>query len=418
MTPLDAFIVALRIVWTNRLRSSLTMLGMIIGVGSVIVLVAIGQGAVKGVEGQIRGLGTNLVFVVPGAAGGRGGPTGSIGSAQSVTLADAEALAAANLPGVSAVVPQLTTGAQLIAGSNNVRSQIVGTTAAFIDVRSGTVASGTFLSDQDGARGALKAVLGAEVARTLFPDGSAVGQPVRVTFAGNVSFTFTVVGVMAAKGGGALSGDSDVYVPLTSLQSRVGSLGRNARGQVYVSTINVQTATEADQSAGKTSITDLLTARHAVATPDFNVQTQEDLLGTISTVSAVLSLLLGSIAGISLIVGGIGVMNIMLVSVTERTREIGIRLAIGASPGDIIQQFVTEALALTISGGLIGVLLGTSLAWWLNGVPIGGVSMSTSVQPWSIVLAFVVSAVIGVLSGLYPAWRASRLDPITALHAE
>ena len=180
----------------------------------------------------------------------------------------------------------------------------------------------------------------------------------------------------------------------------------------------MQIAPDASQAVVKAGIIDLLSARHAVSTPDFQVQTQDDLLGTISTVSAVLSLLLGSIAGISLIVGGIGVMNIMLVSVTERTREIGIRLAIGASAGDIIQQFVTEALALTITGGLIGVLLGTSAAWAVNGRQIAGATMSTSVQPWSIGLAFLVSAVIGVLSGLYPAWRASRLDPITALRAD
>ncbi len=418
MNLLDALAVALRMVWTNRLRSVLTMLGMIIGVSSVIILVAVGQGAVKGIEDQIRGLGTNLVFVLPGAAQGAGGAAGAAGSSQTVTRADADALAASSIPGIVAVVPQLTTGGQVVTTAGNVRSQVIGTTPAYAEVRSTALSSGAFFNDQDVSRAALKAVIGSEIASTLFPNGEAVGQTVRITFQGNVTFNFVVIGVLTAKGGGFLSGDSNVIVPIAALQARVGSIGRNAKGQVYVNQIDVQIAPEASQATVKTAITDLLASRHAVATPDFQVQTQDDLLGTVSMVSAVLSLLLGSIAGISLVVGGIGVMNIMLVSVTERTREIGIRLAIGASAGDIIQQFLTEALALTITGGLIGVLLGTSVAYAVNGQQIAGATMSTSVQPWSIVLAFLVSAIIGVLSGLYPAWRASRLDPITALRAD
>ncbi|MEI7924599.1 MAG: ABC transporter permease [Chloroflexota bacterium] len=418
MNLLDALRVALVMVWTNRLRSALTMLGMIIGVSSVIILVAVGQGAVKGIEDQIRGLGTNLVFITPGAAQGGGGAAGAAGSSQTVTAADADALAGSKVPGIVAVVPQLTMGGQVITSAGNVRSQVIGTTPTYAEVRTLALSSGSFFNDQDVSRAALKAVIGASIASTLFPAGDAVGQTMRVTLQGNVTFNFTVVGVLNAKGSGFLSGDNNAYVPITALQARVGSISRNAKGQVYLNQIDVQTAPDVKQATVKEAITEVLLSRHAVATPDFQVQTQDDLLGTVSTVSAVLSVLLGSIAGISLVVGGIGVMNIMLVSVTERTREIGIRLAIGASAGDIIQQFITEALALTITGGLVGVLIGTSIAWAVNGTQLGSVTMSTSIQPWSIVLAFVVSAVIGVLSGLYPAWRASRLDPITALRAD
>jgi putative ABC transport system permease protein len=253
---LDALTVALRMVWTNRLRSALTMLGMIIGVSSVIILVAVGQGAVKGIEDQIRGLGTNLVFVLPGAAQGAGGAAGAAGSSQTVTSADADALAASKISGIVAVVPQLTTGGQVITSAGNVRSQVIGTTPTYAEVRTTSFSSGAFFTDQDVSRAALRAVIGSSIASTLFPAGDAVGQTVRITLQGNVTFNFTVTGVLTAKGGGFLSGDNNVIVPISALQARVGSLGRNAKGQVYLNQIDVQIAPDASQAEVKAGIID------------------------------------------------------------------------------------------------------------------------------------------------------------------
>ncbi|MCC6236139.1 MAG: ABC transporter permease [Dehalococcoidia bacterium] len=413
----DSTVAGLEALWANRLRSSLTMLGMVIGVASVVLLVAVGQGAVSGIEEQIQSLGTNTLFITPGASQQGGGPSGGAGSAQSLTLADSEALGSAALDGVSGVAPTLSTSAQLVGNRSNTRVQVVGTTANYAAVRSLSVASGTFLSGRDVTRGALSVVLGSEVAEEAFPSGNALGSKVRLTFAGEASFPFTVVGVLEQQGG--LGGsDNSVYLPVTALQSRVSGLSRNAAGQVFVSQISVLASQEVPESDVKAAVTDFLMRRHRVDTPDFSVLSQDDLLATVRTISTVLTLLLASIAGISLLVGGIGVMNIMLVSVTERTREIGIRLAIGATSADILQQFIAEALFVTLIGGSVGIALGALPALLLNGLPVGGGTLTTSVQGWSIALALLVSGGIGLASGIYPAWRASRLDPIEALRAE
>jgi putative ABC transport system permease protein len=414
----DAIAIAFRALNSNRLRSALTTLGMIIGVSSVIVLIAVGQGAQKGVQDRIRGLGTNLVFVRPGASQEPGGGArGAQGSAPTLTLADAEALAAAAIPGVAGVAPQITIPAQGIAGGNNQGVTIVGTTPDYVTVRSSPVAEGEFFTAADVDRRALTVVLGATVAKTLFPDGEAIGQNVRLAFqGGRIGFNFRVVGVMALRGGNGES-DNYVFVPLPSIQSRLGFL-RNPTGQVFVQQISVQTAPKVDQQAVSSAVSQLLLERRSVTTPDFTVQSQEDLIGAAGEVSRTLSILLGSVAGISLLVGGIGVMNIMLVNVAERTREIGIRAAIGARRADIMTQFIFEALALSIMGGLLGAALGVGGALLLNGRQISGQAMITVIQPWSIGVAFAVAAIIGILSGIYPAYRASKLDPITALRNE
>jgi putative ABC transport system permease protein len=363
----DAAAIAFRALNSNRLRSALTTLGMIIGVSSVIVLIAVGQGSQKGVEDRIRGLGANLLFVRPGAAT-EGGARGQQGGGATLTLADADALAEAAIPGVEGVAPQVTIPGQAIAGPSNQGVTVVGTTPS-------------------------------------------------VTFAGGrIGLNFRVVGVMAARGG---TGEADnyVFVPLPTIQSRLNFV-RNPTGQVFVQQINVQTGQRVDQQIVSAAVSDLLLQRHGVATPDFTVQSQEDLLGAAGEVSRTLSILLGSVAGISLLVGGIGVMNIMLVNVAERTREIGIRAAIGARRGDIMSQFVAEALALSIVGGLLGVLLGVGASYGLNGREVSGTAMVTVIEAWSIGVAFAVSAAIGILSGIYPAYRASRLDPIAALRNE
>ncbi|MFN8639238.1 MAG: ABC transporter permease [Dehalococcoidia bacterium] len=416
MSLRDAISIAFRALNSNRLRSALTTLGMIIGVSSVIVLIAVGQGAQKGVQDRIRGLGTNLLFVRPGASTDSGA-RGQQGGGQTLTLADSEALAAAAIPGVAGVAPQITIPAQAIAGVNNLGVTIVGTTPDYVTVRSSPVAEGDFFSSSDVDRRALTVVLGSAAATTLYPDGDGVGQTMRLTFAGGrIGFNFRVVGVMAARGGNG-EADNYVFVPLPTIQSRLG-FTRNTTGQVFVQQINVQTGNGVDRAVVGSAVSQVLADRHAVSTPDFTVQSQEDLIGAAGEVSRTLSILLGSVAGISLLVGGIGVMNIMLVNVAERTREIGIRGAIGARRADIMSQFVAEALALSILGGLLGVILGVGIAFGLNGRVVSGQAMTTVIQPWSIGVAFAVSAIIGVLSGIYPAYRASRLDPIAALRNE
>jgi putative ABC transport system permease protein len=419
MSLLDAVRIAVRALSANRLRSGLTTLGMVIGVSSVIVLIAVGEGTQKGVQDQIRGLGTDLLFVRPGAAQDTGGARGAQGSAPTLTLADSDALVEAAVPGVRGVAPQVTFPAQAIAGASNAGVTVIGTTAEYAEVRSAAVAEGVFLSESDLTRQTLSATLGSNVAATLFPDGGALGSTVRLSFAGGrVVFNFRVVGVMAPRGGsGGGEQDDYVFVPLTTMQSRLSFL-RSPTGQVSVQQINVQTEDRADQESVKVAVTQLLLQEHEVATADFTVQSQEDLIGAAGDVSRTLSILLGSIAGISLVVGGIGVMNIMLVSVAERTREIGIRRAIGARGADVMAQFVSEALALTIVGGLLGVACGIGVSLALDGREISGQSTTTVIQLWSVGVAFAFSAGIGIISGLYPAYRASRLDPIVALRNE
>ena len=423
MSPLDALRVALRAIGANGLRSILTTLGMVIGVGSVIVLIAVGQGAQKGVQDQIRGLGTDLIFIKPAAQGGAqtGGARGAQGSAQTLTLEDSNALAAAGIPGIKGVAPQISIPipVQLIVNGNNQAVTVIGTTPEYPAVRGVDVAEGAFIAQSDVDKKALVIALGANIAKTLFPDGGAVGQTVRGTIGERLNFNFRVVGVMQPKGGsGGGQQDDYVYIPVSTLQGRFGGGNRNATGAINVNQINVQTLPNADQAAVEVQITNFLADRHKVATPDFTVQSQNDLVGAAGQVSQTLSILLGSIAGISLVVGGIGVMNIMLVSVTERTRESGIRRAVGARAKDIILQFVTEALTLCVGGGILGIVIGMSVAIGINGRDIGGSAMSTVIQPWSVFVAFAVAAGIGALSGSYPAYRASRLDPITALRNE
>ena len=414
MSLSDALLVAVRAIFANRLRSILTTLGLVIGVTSVIVLIAVGQGAQVGVASRIRGLGTDLIFVSPGQSSDR--TTGARGQAVSLTKADSDALAAAEIPGVVGIAPQISFNAQLIAGSNNTRSPVIGTTPEYTSVRSSPIAEGDFVTAADVDRRALTMVLGSELAALLFPDGDAVGQQVRLAIGGQLGFNFRVSGVMAARGG-STGQDMQAFVPVTTMQSRL-PFTRNATGAIAVSQISIQTAPKADQEVVKADITNLLVTRHAVASPDFVVQSQNDLLGAASEVSATLSILLGSVAGISLLVGGIGVMNIMLVSVTERTREIGIRRAVGAQSRDIVLQFVTEALTLSLGGGLLGVALGVGIALGLDGRQVAGQAMTTLIQPWSIIVAFAVAAGVGLASGSYPAFRATAIDPIVALRNE
>ncbi|HWO72915.1 MAG TPA: ABC transporter permease [Dehalococcoidia bacterium] len=414
----DALQLAIEALAANKLRASLTMLGIIIGVGAVIALMAVGQGSQKAVTDRIEGLGTNLLFIRPGATNNAGVRTAP-GSALTLSQEDAEAIAA-EIPGVVAAVPQSQSGGQLIAGGNNTFASIIGVTPQYTEVTGLELASGFFFTDEDVTRTARVAVLGANVAQTLFPDGSdPVGQNVRVQLGPN-SVTLRVTGVIKAKGGNqASSYDNQVFVPLTTVQRQL-SFFRSARNTAVVTQITVKVRDKGNLEAAKQSITQLLSQRHGVAEPDFTVESQEDLAESAREVSRAMTVLLGSIAGISLVVGGIGIMNIMLVSVTERTREIGIRKAVGARQADIMMQFLTEALTVTVVGGLLGIAAGLGAARFMDGKNIAGLGENVqTVISWSSVgIAFLVSGAIGLFFGIYPAQRAARLRPIDALRYE
>jgi putative ABC transport system permease protein len=415
MIILDTIQTALAQLSANKLRTSLTMLGIVIGVGAVIALMAAGQGAQQGVTKEVSGLGSNLVFVEPGVTeqGGRF----SVG-AMTLTTEDAEAIK--SLSYVDAVISQfkLDIENQVIGNGRNTSAAMTATEPDFTYVREWDVEAGRFLIDDDVSRKATNVVLGAQVAEDLFDTPqNAVGQEVRLNF-GMFSLNLTVVGVME-KRGAAGSGDDDtqIIIPLTTFQSRI-PFGRSPTGEENVGQIVVKATQGSKVDQTKDDIYVLLLQRHDY-TEDFTVETQEDLTATAREVSRTLTILLGAIAGISLVVGGIGIMNIMLVSVTERTREIGIRKAVGANRTHILLQFIIEAIIVTLVGGAAGVLAGVAAAQVANGQDFGtGSPVTTVVAPWSIFVALGVSAIIGLFFGIYPAFRASRLDPIEALRTE
>ena len=418
MSLLDAFRITLRAIFANRLRSALTSLGLVIGVSSVIVLIAVGQGTQQGVTDRIRGLGTDLIFIESSAAstttqtGGLAGPLES-----TLVEGDATAIFANSIRGVVAVAPQVSTDAQVVAGANNVGAEIVATLSTYAEVRDLAIRSGTFITPLHDDEGSLAAVLGARVAETLYPDLDPVGQEVRLSFAGGrFTMGFVVVGVLEEQGGASEANDQ-VFMPLSSIAGRLRFLYTPA-GNLRVNQIDIQTAEGADQERVKEEVSELLLFRHETTEPDFTIQSQDDLISAATEVSNTLSILLGSIAGVSLLVGGIGVMNIMLVSVTERTREIGIRRAVGATGGDIVKQFVTEALTLCLLGGLAGITIGIGVSLAVDGRELGGQEMTMLIQPWSIAAAFFVAVAVGLASGSYPAYRATTVDPIAALRNE
>jgi len=416
MSFLDALRIAVRAIVANRLRSLLTLLGLVIGVSSVIALIAVGQGTQKGVSDQIRGLGTDLIFIEPSAAATTQQGAGAL-LTTTLTQADALAIAANGNPAIQAVSAHITGETQAIAGANNVGAESVFTSSNYAEVRDLEIAAGSFIAPPHDNAGSLVAVLGSRVAETLYPGIDPIGQEIRLSFlAGRVVFAFTVIGVLQEVGGTADANDQ-VFVPLTGLANRFRFL-YTPSGDLRVTQIDVQTTPGADTSEVKQQVSDLLLFRHNRTDPDFTIESQDDLLDAASEVANTLSILLGVIGGISLLVGGIGVMNIMLVSVTERTREIGIRRAVGATAGDIVNQFVTEALALSVLGGIIGIVIGVVASLLVDGQTVGEQEMTTVIQAWSIAAAFGVSAGVGLISGIYPAWRATVVDPIAALRNE
>ena len=407
--------VALSSLMANKLRTLLTSLGVIIGVMAVVALLAIGRGSQETITAAITANGTNLLTVRPGAPNS-GGFRGEVGSAQTLTMQDAQALAdPANVPAADAVSPESSGNAQLVAGSQNLGARVTGATPTYLALHNLSLADGDFITTAQVNSASNVVVLGANVAATLFPDGSAVNQPVKIRGLG-----FHVVGVLNAQGGSGFgSVDDSVVVPISTAQRKLfGGRAVTSGGGFLVATIVVQAHDQKSIPDALDQITQTLRQRHQLppsgSGDDFSVINQQDILNTAVQTTQVLTLFLGAIAAISLLVGGIGIMNIMLVSVRERTREIGLRKALGARERDVLLQFLIEALTLSTAGGVIGLALGAAIAMGVN--HSGIVRASVSID--SVVLAIGFAMAVGLFFGIEPARRAARLDPIVALRYE
>lgn len=402
----ESIVIAFDGLKANKLRSLLTMLGIIIGVGAVIAMVSLGLGVQQKVQNSIASLGSNLLIIMPGANSASGGPRQAAGSTITLTNKDAKAIAN-QIEDVSYVAPAVSQSYQLIYGNQNWKTNVQGTTAEFLDVRNYKMGSGTFFSNSDVETRARVAVLGPTVATNLFGGISPVGQTIRIGQA-----PFRVIGVLESKGQSSMGQDQDdlVVVPLNTAQERL-------MGITYLHNISVQVSDESVIDRVQNDITTLLRTRHRLAEgteDDFSVRNLTAIMETMKENTNTITLLLGNIAAISLLVGGIGIMNIMLVSVTERTREIGIRKALGAKFRDILLQFLIEAIFLSVTGGLFGVLLGVAGAYAISAFA----GWDTVVSWLAIIAAFSVSVVIGLFFGIYPASKAAKLNPIDALRYE
>lgn len=413
MTLWQGFLTAIESLTGNKMRSGLTILGIVIGVAAVIALVSIGRGAQAQITAQIQSVGTNLVFVRPGSIQ-QGGVASGAGSAGTLTEADAEALY--NASNVIGVAPQMDGRAQIAYLGQNANTRIVGVTPDYAMVMNFQLADGEFVSSANMVGRSLVAVLGSAVADRLFGGvGGAVGQSVRLN-----GQPYRVIGVLVSKGGSGFGNQDDqVLVPLTTARTRLTG-GNNFRGANVINTINIQVDDAANMATAIESITAILRERHNtdVGSDDFTVQNQQDILATATQVTDTLTLFLAGIAAISLLVGGIGIMNIMLVSVTERTREIGVRKALGARHSDILYQFLVESAVLSLVGGLIGVAIGWGIALLVAQIQIGTSSITPAVEADAVLLALGFSVAVGLFFGLYPANRAATLEPVEALRHE
>ena len=404
----STFRISFRALRVNKMRSALTMLGIVIGVAAVIAMLSVGTGASTQISQQIASMGSNLIMVLPGATTA-GGVRMGMGSQPTLTLGDAEAIQK-ECPAVSDVAPVISEVAQVVSGNQNWSTGVVGTTPSMINVRDWHLSSGRPFTEQDVKNATKVCLLGQTVVDNLFGDVNPVGQIIRIK-----KIPFTVDGVLAVKGQSPNGQDQDdtIFVPVTTAQKRL--FGTTFPGMVRI--LMVKAKSTEDLPAAEKQITELLKQRHHIGPKqedDFTVRNLTQFMQAAEQSTKVMTLLLGSIASVSLIVGGIGIMNIMLVSVTERTREIGIRMAVGAKTWDIRLQFIIEALTLSLIGGAVGIAAGVSsskavamLAGW-----------PTIVSPFSILIAFSFSGLVGIFFGFYPAYKASLLNPIDALRYE
>jgi putative ABC transport system permease protein len=409
----ESLVMAVRSLFINKLRSVLTMLGIIIGVGSVIALMSVGRGAQASILKTYDRLGTNLLTVVPSSGGASTAMGGISLTTPSLTLDDAKALEKAY--GVEAIAPSNETFAQVGSSLEEKFTVVQGVTSEYLLVMNHTLASGQFIAQHDVSSRSLVVVLGSDIVSALFGTRDPIGQTVKIK-----DYRFSVVGTIEATGGTmmGISMDNVVFIPITTFQTRLFPQ-RTASGEDSVQQIAVRVSSADIIPDARYDIINLLKKRHHITegeNNDFSVISQQQIVNVINQVTGVFSLFLGAIAGISLIVGGIGIMNIMLVSVTERTREIGIRKSVGAKRRDILVQFLLESGVLSLIGGGIGILLGWLISYVISQIDISGVNINALVTPDIVGLAVGVSLMIGIASGLYPSMRAARLNPIDALH--
>lgn len=404
--------IALRAIAANKMRSFLTALGIIIGVASVITMLAVGQGSKKSIQANIAEMGSNMIMIMPGADM-RGGVRQDASSMETLKMADYEAIRE-QCNYVKAVSPTVNKAGQWIYGNNNTPSTIYGVSQDYLEIRMLSVAEGEMFTDADIKSSAKVCILGQTVVDNLFPDGSdPVGKVVRFG-----SIPFRVAGVLKKKGYNSMGMDQDdlVLAPYTTVMKRI-------LAQTYLGGINCSAITEGVTDKAIDEITTILRRNHKLKeatdtfegdSDDFNIRSQEEISSMMNSTTDMLTILLGCVAGISLIVGGIGIMNIMYVSVTERTREIGLRMSVGARGIDILNQFLIEAILLSVTGGIIGVLFGVGASWAIKSF----VHWPIYIQPWSIVMSFAVCTFTGIFFGWYPAKKAARLDPIEAIRYE
>jgi len=401
----DLFRETIRSISGNKVRSGLTILGIVIGIASVIALVGIGQGAKNSVTSSIEAIGSNLIMVMPGSQRVGGISQGS-GSSQTLTLADADAVKT-KISGVKAAAPAVTGRYQLTAKGNNTNTEVIGTIEDYMTTRNIQINIGSFFSQQQINGSAKVAVLGPDTRDELFGENAnPVGQIVRIN-----KIDFQVIGVTTAKGGSGFGSQDDVvYVPLNTAQHFLA-------GNEYINNISITAADQASMASGQEQNTKLLLARHKISDSsmaDFRIMNQNDIISTATSVTSTFTILLSAIAGISLVVGGIGIMNMMLTTVTERTKEIGLRKAVGIRKIYINLQFLAEAVALTFLGGLIGIIFG-----WISSLVLSKfLNLTAEISPSSVFLAFGVSAAIGIVFGFYPARKAAAMNPIDALRYE
>lgn len=402
----ESFIMALSSLYANKMRSLLTMLGIIIGVGAVIALVSVGMGVRSNVTSSIASLGSNMLIISPGASN-NGGVRGAAGSRQTLKYDDATAIKS-KIKNIDYVSPTVQSSYQIVYGNQNWNTTVQGVTPEFMSIRSLSVSNGSFISTNDMDKRNRVAVIGTTVAENLFEDKNPVGQNIRIN-----NQPYKVIGLLASKGQSSVGQDQDdmIYVPITTAMERM-------LGITYVQSISVQVSDSTKMDEVQENIETLLRQRHHLTAgnkeDDFTVRNLTSLMEAVSQSTSMLTLLLGAIAGISLLVGGIGIMNIMMVSVTERTREIGIRKALGATFMNIMTQFLIESMVIGVIGGLIGILVGIGASQLIS--KFG--NFTTVITATPIIVSFVFSVGIGLFFGIYPARKAAKLDPIEALRYE